>query len=174
MVGLYARFAAPPGQSAYLALRLSPVLLLFCIVSLAGTMLFAVAVREEGGRWWAATPLAAFLLALAVFGPVHQSSGISLLATVLLAPAVLILLGALPHRTGTFAWFGAIEAVLISLPGLLWAYALFLAPPLAENVRVHSPSLYELAGAAYVYAGLLLLGILLLVLACRQSTAHRP
>jgi hypothetical protein len=175
VVGLYARFAAPPGQSAYLALRLSPVLLLFCIVSLAGAVLFAVAVREEGGRWWAATPLAGLLAALAISGPSPWSSGISLLSTVLLAPAVLILLlGALPLRQGTFAWFAAIEAGVISLPGLVWAYGLFLAPPLAENVRVHSPSLYELAGAAYVYAGLLLLGILLLVLACRQSTAHRP
>jgi hypothetical protein len=50
VVGLYARFTAPPGQSAYPASELSPVLLLFCIASLAGTMLFAVAVREEGGR----------------------------------------------------------------------------------------------------------------------------
>jgi len=150
------------------------MLLLFCIISLAGAVLFAVAVREDGGRWWAAVPLAALLLALAVFGPVHQSCGISLLATVLLAPGVLILLGALPLERGSTAWFGVIEAGFISLPGLLWAYGLFLAPPLAENIRVHSPSLYEFAGAAYVYAGLGLLGILLLVLAWQRSAAHRP
>lgn len=172
MVGLYARFAAPPGRSAYLTLGLSPVLLLFCILSLAGAVLFAVAVREEGGRWWAAIPLAVLLLALAVFGPVHQSSGASQLATVLLAPGVLILLGALSLERGSTAWFGAIEAGFISLPGLLWAYGLFLAPPLPENIIIHSPSLYEFAGAAYVYAGLGLLGVLLLVLARQRSAAQ--
>lgn len=169
MAGWNSRFAYP-GQSAYRVVDLSPVLLFFCIVSLAGTALFAVTARQEGGRWWAAIPLAALLLALAVFGPIHQSSGISLLSTVLLAPAVLfLLLGALPLKTGTFAWFSAIEAGFISLVGLLWAYGLFLAPPFPENVRFDSPSLYEFAGAAYVYAGLPLLGILLLVLACRCS-----
>ena len=173
VVGLYARLAAPPGQSAYLALGLSPVLLLFCILSLAGAVLFAVAVREEGGRWWAAVPLAALLLALAVFGPTHQSSGASLLAIVLLAPGVLILLGALPLEKGSTAWFGAIEAGFISLFGMVWAYGLFLAPPLPENIIIDSPSLYEFAGAAYVYAGLGLLGVLLLVLARQRSAAQR-
>jgi hypothetical protein len=105
---------------------------------------------------------------------VHHPSGISLLATVLLAPAVLILLGALPLERGSTAWFGAIEAGLISLPGLLWAYGLFFAPPLPENIIIDSPSLYEFAGAAYVYAGLPFLGILLLVLAWQRSPAHRP
>ncbi|WP_292731596.1 hypothetical protein [Methanoculleus sp.] len=174
VTGMYSRFSAPPGQSAYLASEFSPVLLLFCIASLAGAVLFAIAVREEGGRWWATIPLATLLLTLAVFGPVHHPSGISLLATVLLAPGVLILLGALPLERESTAWFGAIEAGLISLPGLLWAYGLFLAPPLPENVIIDSPSLYEFAGAAYVYAGLGLLGILLLVLAWQQSAAHRP
>ena len=123
----------------------------------------------------AAVPLAALLLALAVFGPSPWSSGSGLLATVLLAPAALILLlGALPLERGSTAWFGAIEAGLISLIGLLWAYGLFLAPPLPANIRVDSPSLYEFAGAAYVYAGLGLLGILLLVLAWQRSVAHRP
>ncbi len=170
VTGMYARFAYN-GQFDYRVADLSPVLLLFCILSLAGAVLFAATVREEGGRWWAAAPLAVLLLALAVFGPLPGSSGASQLATVLLAPAVLILLGALPLEKGSTAWFGAIEAGLISLPGLLRAYGLFLAPPLPENVIIHSPSLYEFAGAAYVYAGLPLLGITLLVLACRCSPA---
>ncbi len=169
VAGGYARLAAPPGQSTYLVAELSPVLLFCCIASFAGAVLFAVAVREEGGRWWAAIPLAALLLALAVFGPVHQSSGISLLATVLLAPGILILLGALPLERGSTAWFGAIEAGFISLFGMVWAYGLFLAPPLPENIIIDSPSLYEFAGAAYVYADLPFLGILLLVLAWRCS-----
>ncbi|KUK98360.1 MAG: hypothetical protein XE10_2086 [Methanoculleus marisnigri] len=169
VTGMYARFAYN-GQSVYRVADLAPVLLLFCIISLAGAVLCAAAMREEDGRWWAAVPLAALLLALAVFGPSPWSSGSGLLATVLLAPAALILLlGALPVRMGTFAWFSAIETGIISLFGLVWAYGLFLAPPLPENVRVDSPSLYEFAGAAYVYAGLGLLGILLLVLACRQT-----
>jgi len=173
VTGTYARFAYA-GQFEYRVADIAPVLLLFCIVSLAGAALFIAAMREEGGRWWAAGPLAALLLALAVSGPLPQSSGLSLLATVLLAPAVLILLlGALPHRTGTFAWFSVIEAGVISLIGLVWAYGLFLAPPLPANVRVDSPSLYEFAGAAYIYAGLGLLGILLLVLAWRRSAAQR-
>jgi len=172
VTGAYARYAYN-GQFDYRITEISPVLLLFCILSLAGTVLFAVAVREEGGRWWAATPLAALFLALAVFGPLPGSSGASQLATVLLAPAALILLlGALPVRMGTFAWFSVIETGIISLFGLVRAYGLFLAPPLPETVRVHSPSLYEFAGAAYIYAGLLLLGILLLVLACRRSAAQ--
>lgn len=169
VAGIYARFAYD-SRFAYRVADLAPVLLLFCILSLAGAVLFTAAMREEGGRWWAAVPLAALLLSLAVFGPLPRSSGASLLATVLLAPAVLILLlGALPHRTGTFAWFAAIEAGIISLFGLVWAYGLFLAPSLPENVRVDSPSLYEFAGAAYIYAGLVLLGILLLALARRQG-----
>ncbi|MDV2481006.1 hypothetical protein F8E02_03075 [Methanoculleus sp. Wushi-C6] len=175
VVGGYARLAAPPGQSAHLVAELSPVLLLFCAASLAGVVLFAVTVREEEGRWWAAIPLAGLLLSLAVFGPSPWSSGLSLLATVLLAPAVFVLLlGALPLERGSTAWFAAIEAAFISIPGLLWAYGLFLAPPLPANIRVDSPSLYEFAGAAYIHAGLLCLGILLLVLAWRQTTAHRP
>ncbi|MDK2889711.1 MAG: hypothetical protein PWR21_343 [Methanoculleus sp.] len=171
MTGAYARYAYN-GQFDYRITEISPVLLLFCILSLAGAVLFAVAVREEGGRWWAATPLAAILLALAVFGPLPCSSGASQVATVLLAPGVLILLGALPLERGSTAWFGVIEAGFISLFGLVRAYGLFLAPPLPENVIIDSPSLYEFAGAAYVYAGLLLLGILLLVLACRRSAAQ--
>uniref|UniRef100_UPI000AE066F1 hypothetical protein n=1 Tax=Methanoculleus chikugoensis TaxID=118126 RepID=UPI000AE066F1 len=58
-------------------------------------------------------------------------SGISLFATVLLAPtALVLLLGALPFRQGgTFAWFSVIEAGgIISLFGMAWAYGLFLAP----------------------------------------------
>jgi hypothetical protein len=174
VIGGYARLAAPPGQSAYLVAELSPVLLLCCIASLAGVVLFAVTVREEGGRWWAAIPLAGLLLSLAASGLSPWSSGISPLATVLLTPVLLILLlGALPLERGSTVWFAAIEAGSISLPGLLWAYGLFLAPPLPANIRVHSPSLYEFAGAAYVYAGLPALGILLLVLARGQSAAHR-
>jgi len=173
VVGGYARFAYA-GQSIYRITELSPVLLLFCIVSLAGTILFAVTVREEGGRWWAAVPLAGLLLALAVSGPSPWSSGIGLLATVLLAPAVLILLlGALPVRRGTFAWFSMIEAGFISLFSMVWAYGLFLAPPFPVNIRVDSPSLYEFAGAAYVYAGLPALAILLLALAWRCSSRAR-
>ncbi|MCM2465168.1 hypothetical protein [Methanoculleus oceani] len=169
---MYARYVYN-GQFAYRIADISPVLLLFCIASLAGAVLFAVAVREEGGRWWAAIPLAAIFLALAVIGPSPWSPGFSQVAIALLAPAVLaLLLGALPLEKGSTAWFGAIEAGLISLPGLLWAYGLFLAPPLPENIITDSPSLYEFAGAAYIYAGLGLLGILLLVLAWRQSTAH--
>ncbi|MDD4567821.1 MAG: hypothetical protein PHU37_07945 [Methanoculleus chikugoensis] len=122
----------------------------------------------------AAVPLAGLLLSLAVSGPSPWCSGISPLATVLLAPGVLILLiGALPLERGSTAWFAAIEAGFISLPGLLWAYGLFLAPPLPANIRVHSPSLYEFAGAAYIYAGLLFLGILLLVLAWQCSPRAR-
>jgi len=143
------------------------VLLLFCIVSLAGTVLFAAALRQEGGRWWAAAPLAILLLLLVVFGPSDRSSGVSLLSIALLAPAVLVLLLAFPLRQGSLAWFGAVESGFISLIGLLWAYGLFIAPPLAANVRTDSPSLYDLAGAAYVYAGLPLLGILLIALALR-------
>lgn len=173
MTGIYARFAYN-GQSAYRVADLSPVLLLFCILSLAGAVLCAAAMREEGGRWWAAVPLAALLLALAIFGPSPWSTGPGQVATVLLGPAVLILLlGALPVRMGTFAWFSVIETGIISLFGLVWAYGLFLAPPLPESVRVHSPSLYEFAGAAYIYAGLLLLGILLLGLARQRSAEQR-
>lgn len=170
VTGMYARFAYV-GQFSYRVAELSPVLLLFCVVSLAGAALFVAAVREESGRWWAAVPLAGLLAALAVFGPSPWSSGVGLLATVLLAPAVLILLlGALPVRQGTFAWFAAIEAGIVSLSGMVWAHGLFLAPSLPANVRVDSPSLYEFAGAAYIYVGLLLLGILLLALACRCSS----
>jgi len=173
VTGAYARFAYP-GRSVYGAADFSPVLLLFCIVSLAGAALFSVALAQEGGRWWAAVPLAALLATLAVFGPVPQSSGISLFATVLLAPAALVLLlGALPVRQGTFAWFSVIEAGIISLFGMAWAYGLFFAPSLPANIRVDSPSLYEFAGAAYVYAGLPLLGIMLLALACRCSRQAR-
>lgn len=158
----------------YGAADLSPVFLFFCIISLAGTALFVAAVRKEGGRWWAVVPLAALLSALAIFGPSPWSSGIGLLATVLLAPAVLILLlGALPVRRGTFAWFSMIEAGFISLFSMVWAYGLFLAPPFPVNIRVDSPSLYEFAGAAYVYAGLPALAILLLALAWRCSSRAR-
>jgi len=170
---MYARFAYA-GQFAYRVADLAPVLLLFCIISLVGAALFIAAMREEDGRWWAAVPLAALLLALVVFGPLPQSSGLSLLATVLLAPAVVVLLlGALPLKTGTFAWFSVIEAGVISLIGLVWAYGLFLAPPLPENIIIDSPSLYEFAGTTYIYAGLPFLGILLLVLAWRRSAAQR-
>jgi len=172
VTGAYARLVYN-GQFDHRVAEVSPVLLLFCTLSLAGAVLFAAAVREEGGRWWAAVPLAALFLALAVFGPLPWSIGPGQLATVLLAPATLVLLlGALPHRTGTFAWFSAIEAGVISLFGLVWAYGLSLAPPLPESVRVHSPSLYEFAGAAYIYAGLGLLGVLLLVLAWQLSAAQ--
>ncbi|MCK4268930.1 MAG: hypothetical protein KAW93_00450 [Methanogenium sp.] len=153
------------GQFVFRIADFSQVLLLFCIVSLAGAMLFAITVRQEGGRWWAVVPLAILLLVLAVFGPLHQSSDVSLLATILLAPAVLLLLWAFPLRQGSLAWFGAIETGFFSLIDLLWVYGLFIAPPLSGNVRVDSPSLYEFAGTVYVYAGLPLLGILLLVLA---------
>ncbi|WP_067077789.1 hypothetical protein [Methanoculleus horonobensis] len=173
VTGAYARFVYN-GQFDHRVAEVSPALLLFCILSLAGAVLFAAAVREEGGRWWAAVPLAVLLLALAVFGPLPGSSGPGQLATVLLAPGVLILLGALSLERGSTAWFGVIEAGVISLFGLVRAYGLFLAPALPETVRVHSPSLYEFAGAAYVYAGLGLLGILLLVLAWQRSAAHRP
>lgn len=173
VTGVYARFAYP-GRSIYGAADLSPVLLLFCIVSLAGAALFSFALAQEGGRWWAAVPLAALLAALAAFGPVPQSSGISLFATVLLAPvALVLLLGALPVRQGTFAWFSVIEAGIISLFGMAWAYGLFLAPSLPANIRVDSPSLYEFAGAAYVYVGLPLLGIMLLALASQCSRQAR-
>ncbi len=116
-------------------------------------------------------PLAALLLLLAAFGPLHRFSDVSLLATVLLAPAVLVLLMAFPLRQGSLPWFGAIEAGLVSLVGLFWAYGLFFAPPLPESVRVHSPSLSEFAGTVYVYAALPLLGVLLLalVLRCRGN-----
>lgn len=168
VTGVYARFVYD-GQFAYRIAELAPVLFLFCILSLAGAVLFTAAVREEGGRWWAAAPLAALLLALAVIGPSPWPTGLGQVANVLLAPAALVLLlGALPLEKGSTAWFGAIEAGLISLLGLLWAYGLFLAPPLPENIIIHSPSLYEFAGAAYVYAGLGLLGVLFLALACRQ------
>jgi len=170
---MYARFAYP-GRSIYGAADLSPVLLLFCIVSLAGAALFAAAMREEGDRWWAVVPFAGLLAALAVFGPVPQSSGISLFATVLLAPAVLILLlGAFPLRQGTLVWFSVVEAGIISFFGMVWAYGLFLAPPLPANIITHSPSLYEFAGAAYVYVGLPLLGILLLALASQCGRQAR-
>jgi len=173
VTGIYARFACI-GQFAYRIAELSPVLLLFCIISLAGTALFVAAVWKEGGRWWATVPLTGLLAALALFGPSPWSSGAGLLATVLLAPAVLILLlGALPVRTGMFAWFSVIEAGFISLFGLIWAYGLFLAPSLPANIRVDSPSLYEFAGAAYVYAGLPALGILLLILAWQCSPRAR-
>ena len=168
MTGVYARFVYD-GQFDHRVTELAPVLFLFCILSLAGAVLFTAAVREEGGRWWAAVPLAALFLALAVLEPSPWPSGASQLAIALLAPTILILLlGALPVRRGTFAWFSAIEAGVISLFGLVWAYGLFLAPPLPENIIIHSPSLYEFAGAAYVYAGLGLLGVLFLALACRQ------
>jgi len=88
------------------------------------------------------------------------------------APAVLVLLLAFPLRQGSLAWFGAVESGFISLIGLLWAYGLFIAPSLAANVRTDSPSLYDLAGAAYIYAGLPLLGILLIALALRYR--HDP
>lgn len=166
VISEYVRLAHA-GQFAYRIGDYASVLLLFCVVSLAGTVLFALAVREAGGRWWTAVPLAALLLLLAVFGPLYQSSDVSLVATVLLAPTVLLLLAAFPLRQGSFEWLGAIEAGFISFLGLLWAYGLFLALPLPENVRVDSPSLYDFAGMAYVYAGLPLLGILLLVLALR-------
>jgi hypothetical protein len=112
-------------------------------------------------------PLGVLLLLLAVFGPLYQLSTVSLLATIFLAPAVLLLLLTFPLRQGSLAWFGAIEAGFISLIGLLWAYGLFLAPPLPGNIRVDSPSLYDITGVAYIYAGLPLLGILLCVLALR-------
>lgn len=161
------------GQFAYRIVDYVPILLIFCILSLAGAALFAVTAWQEGGRWWTALPLAFLLLLLVVFGPLHQSSGVSLLATILLAPAVLILLLAFTLRQGSLAWFGAIEAGFISLIGLLWAYGLFIAPPLPENVRVDSPSLYDFAGTAYVSVGLPLLGILLVALAlwCRRGRA---
>ena len=159
------------GQFAYRITDYSPVLLLFCIISLTGAVLFAGAVGQDGGRWWAAVPLTVLLLLLAIFGPLYQLSAISLLATIFLAPAVLLLLLAFPLRQGSLAWFGGIEAALSSLIGLLWAYGRFLAPPLPEYVIIDSPSLYDIAGIAYVYAGLPLLGILLCVLAlwCRRG-----
>ncbi len=173
VTGMYTRFAYA-GQFEYRVADLAPVLLLFCIVSLAGAALFIAAMREEGGRWWAAGPLAALLLVLAVFGPSPWSTGLGQVATVLLAPAVVVLLlGALPLEKGSTAWFSAIEAGLISLPGLLWAYGLFLAPTLPENIIIDSPSLYEFAGTTYIYAGFPFLGILLLVLAWRRSAAQR-
>ena len=116
------------------------MLLLFSIISIAGAVLFAAALRQEGGRWWAAAPLVILLLLLVVFGPLDRSSGVSLLSIALLAPAVLVLLLAFPLRQGSLAWFGAVESGFISLIGLLWAYGLFIAPPLAANVRTDSPA----------------------------------
>jgi len=125
--------------------------------------------RAAGGR--RRRPLLLLLL-LVVFGLSDRSSGVSLLSIALLAPAVLVLLLAFPLRQGSLAWFGAVESGFISLIGLLWAYGLFIAPSLAANVRTDSPSLYDLAGAAYIYAGLPLLGILLIALALRYR--HDP
>ncbi len=167
------------GQFVYRIGDYVPVLLFFCIVSLAGTVLFAAIVQRDGGRWWTAAPLAALLLLLAVFGPLHRSSDVSLVATILLAPAVLLLLAAFPLRQGSLEWFGAIEAGFISFLGLLWAYGLLFAQPLPETVRIHSPSLSEFTGTVYVYAGLPMLGVLLLVFALRYrqhsvTVARRP
>ncbi|MEA2033908.1 MAG: hypothetical protein U9N40_00205 [Euryarchaeota archaeon] len=118
------------GQFVFRIADFSLVLLVFCIVSLAGAMFFVIIVRQEGGRWWAAVPL-----------------------------ATLLLLGVFPLRQGLLAWFGAIETGFISLIDLLWVYGLFIAPPLPGNARVDSPSLYEFAGTVYVYAGLPLLAL---------------
>ena len=160
--------SSPTPEVIYGAADLSPVLLSSAPSRSRGSALL-VALAQEGGRWWRQCVRGA-LAALAILGRDPRI----IFATVLLAPAALVLLlGALPVRQGTFAWFSVIEAGIISLFGMAWAYGLFLAPSLPANIRVDSPSLYEFAGAAYVYAGLPLLGIMLLALASQCSRQAR-
>lgn len=73
VISEYVRLAHA-GQFAYRIADYSPVLLLFCIISLTGAVLFAGTVGQNGGRWWAAVPLTVLLLLLAIFGPLYQLS----------------------------------------------------------------------------------------------------
>ena len=97
VISEYARLAHV-GQFTYRIADYSPVLLLFCIVSLTGAVLFTGTVRQDGGRRWVAVPLTVLLLLLAVFGPSYPVSAVSLLTIISLAPVVLLLLLAFPLR----------------------------------------------------------------------------